>query len=190
MNKRVIKVMLALVIVFLVAYYVLKFFFPEEFVMMIETPGLVAAGEFIDKHLWLTCIMGICLGVLFDYFYFGAVCQQIKLNWKLFLIIVLYNTAYTLFVNLAPFELVSTQTNLLISLADVYMILLPVVFTRKLLPLSVTYSINAVAQLLTLSIRDIALLMLNMNSLTVLCMSFECYLWMLLCFMLFNYKRR
>lgn len=190
MNKKVIKVMLALVVVFLAAYYVLKCFFPAEFILMIETPGLVAAGNFIDNHVWLTCIMGIGIGILFDYFYFGAVCQQVKLNWKLFIIIVLYNIAYTLFVNLAPLEIVMNTSNILIIVANIYMILLPVMFTKQLLPLSVTYSINSVAQLLTLSIRDIGLLMLNMNSLTVLCMSFECYLWMLLCFMLFNYKQK
>lgn len=189
MNKKVLKTMIALVVIFLVALYVLKIFFPREFVMAIENEQLVKIGNYIDSHTWASIIMGVVIGIIFDYLYFGAVCQTMKLKWYFIAIIAVYNMGYSCFYFLVPESIVSNSTNILISLSTIYMILLPVLFTKNLLPLSVTYSINSISQLLSLSIRNIGMLMLNVNSLTIMFMSFDCYLWMFLLFMLFNYKK-
>ena len=181
--------MIALVVIFLVALYVLKIFFPEEFVMAIETKGLVKIGQFVDSHIWAHIIVGTVIGIIFDYLYFGAVCQRLRLNWILMVVIVLYNTAYSLFVYLAPANIVMEASNILVCMSVVYMILLPILFSRNLLPLSITYCINYVSQTLSLEIRNIGLLMLNATSITMILMSIECYFWMLLCFLLFNYRK-
>ena len=189
MNKKVLKTMIALVVIFLVALYVLKIFFPQEFVMAIETKGLVKIGQFVDSHIWAHIIVGTVIGIIFDYLYFGAVCQRLRLNWILMVVIVLYNTAYSLFVYLAPVNIVMEASNILVCISVVYMILLPILFSRNLLPLSITYCINYVSQTLSLEIRNIGLLMLNATSITMILMSIECYFWMLLCFLLFNYRK-
>ena len=190
MNKRVIKVMLALIIVFLAAYYVLKFFFPEEFVMMIETPGLVAAGEFIDKHLWLSIPLGTLIGFTTDYLYFGAVCRQRKLNKILLLCITVYSIAFELFYIFVPQDFIVENTNAIIVIQTCYMILLPMFFTKELKPLAITYSINSVAQLLTLSIRNLGMLLTYTTLLTNFLVCFESYLWLLLLFVLFNFYNK
>lgn len=189
MNRKVLKTMIALVVIFLCALYILKIFFPHEFVMAIETEQLITVGNYIDNHIWAKCLVGIAIGIIFDYLYFGAVCQMLKLKWYIIIIIFIYNVSYSLFVYLAPSDIVNECSNLLLSLSTIYMILLPVLFTKKLLPLSITYSINYMSQALSLSIRDIGLLMLNTNSLTMIIMSLECYFWVALCYMLFNYKK-
>ena len=56
MNKKVFISMLSLVISFLVGIYVLKIFFPEEFMMSIQNEQLVAIGKFIDSHIVITHI--------------------------------------------------------------------------------------------------------------------------------------
>lgn len=50
MNKKVFVSMLVLTIVFLAVMYVLKIFFPQEFMMSIQNERLVAVGSFIDNH--------------------------------------------------------------------------------------------------------------------------------------------
>ena len=59
MNKKVLKTMIALVIVFLLACYILKIFFPEQFVMSIENEKLIAIGNYIDNNAWAYYIFGI-----------------------------------------------------------------------------------------------------------------------------------
>lgn len=189
MNKKVLKTMIALVVIFLVALYVLKIFFPQEFVMAIENKVFVAVGTFIDSHKWASIIMGVLIGIVFDYLYFGAVCQTMRLKLPLIIAIFVYNIAYSCFFYLAPVNIVSQSTNIVICIADLYMILLPVIYTKKLLPLAVTFSVNSVAQNLSLNIRRLGLLMTSVNSITILFMSLECYLWVFLLFLLFNCKK-
>ena len=61
MTKNVIKTMLVLVIVYLVAWYVLKFFFPDWFVLQINNERLIEIGKFIDNHYLLDKLFGLVL---------------------------------------------------------------------------------------------------------------------------------
>lgn len=56
MNKKVLRVMIILVAVFLVALYVIKIFFPEQFAMSIENQVLINAGDYVDANVWLSKI--------------------------------------------------------------------------------------------------------------------------------------
>ena len=161
MNKKVLKTMIALVIIFLVALYVLKIFFPKEFVLAIQNKNLITIGNYVDSHKWASILMGFAISLIFDYLYFGAVCQTMKLKWYLVLIILSYNITYSCFFFLAPASIVAESTTIVVCVSTIYMILLPALFTRKLIPLSITYSVNYVSQSLSLNIRDIGLLMIN-----------------------------
>lgn len=181
--------MLALIIVFLAAYYVLKFFFPEEFIMSLEVLGLVQAGEFIDSHIWLSMPLGILIGVLSDYLYFGAVCQRLILNKFLILFSIVYNIAFECYYTFASPDVVAEFANLVIVIHTCYMLLIPLFFTNKLKPLAITYTIHSVAQLLTLSIRNLGMLLTHISLLINFIVCLESYLWLLLLFVLFNYKK-
>lgn len=189
MNKRVIKVMIALTIVFLLAQYILKIFFPAEFVMSINETNLVSMGEYIDTHLWATLLMGIILGFTTDYLYFGAVCGKFKLSKWLLLTMLIYNIAFTLCYNLLPQQLIINHTNLITAISIAYMLITPLFFTNSIYGLAITYSVNCVAQNISLAIRNFTVLLTNVNSLTMLVFSMESYLWLLLLFWLFNYKK-
>lgn len=51
MNKKVFVSMLVLSMSFLMGLYILKIFFPQEFVMSIENDRLMLIGNYIDNHL-------------------------------------------------------------------------------------------------------------------------------------------
>ena len=59
MNKKVLRTMITLVVVFLVALYVLKIFFPEQFVMAIQNEQFIAVGNFIDTNQFADYIFGM-----------------------------------------------------------------------------------------------------------------------------------
>lgn len=190
MNKKVLKTMLALVIVFLCALYVLKIFFPEQFAMSVQNQTLINIGTYIDTHAWSYFAIQFVIGCLFDYMYFGAVCRRYKLHWSLFIIIVLYNIGFASFYTFGSAELIMNMSTIVVAISSCYMILTPMFYTRELRPLSIAYCVNYVAQTLSLNIRNLSLLMTNANSLIMILMSLECYLWMFLLLMLFNYDKK
>lgn len=75
--------MLTLTIVFLIALYVAKLFFPNEFLIVVEWENIVNIGNFIDSIPYVKLAFFIGIGLVFDYLYFGAVCQRFKLGAKL-----------------------------------------------------------------------------------------------------------
>ena len=81
MNKKVFKTMIALVVIFLIALYVLKIFFPEQFVMSIENENLIAIGNYIDNNTWAYYLFGIATSFLTYWLYLCAVCKQWYLKW-------------------------------------------------------------------------------------------------------------
>lgn len=190
MNKRVFISMLVLTITFLVGLYILKIFFPNEFIMVIENERLIAIGEFIDNHIAIDFILGVILGIIFDYLYFGAVCRKLKLNFKLILIIIVYNIIYNSLYTFLPANIISEYSSIFVIASTIYMILLPTLFTKELLPLSITYTINSISQLLSLSIRNLNILLTTSNFMTMFLMTIETYLWLVLCLIIFNYKEK
>lgn len=190
MNKKVFISMLLLCICFLTGLYVLKGFFPEEFMMSIQNDKLITIGTFIDNHRLLYCLVYFVSGLISDYLYFGAVCRQVKLNWKLLLIIIIYDLMFAGLYAFGSAQLILELSNIIIALSSTYMIFVPMLFTKEIRPLSITYTANAISQLLSLSIRSLPLLLITSNILTTLLMSIECYFWLLLCFIIFNYKGR
>src|SRR5699024_11955285 len=62
---------ISLVVIFLIACYVLKIFFPEQFVLSVENETIITIGNYIDNNKWASIIYGIIIGCVFDYFYFG-----------------------------------------------------------------------------------------------------------------------
>ena len=53
MNKNVIRAMIYLVCVYLCAWYVLKFSFPEQFALKINNPSIIKFGQYVDSHIAL-----------------------------------------------------------------------------------------------------------------------------------------
>ena len=76
MNKRVLKTMLALVLAFLSAIYILKIFLPEQFVFIIENEQLIAIGKHVDNNIWLYNIIAIVTTFISYWLYLGAVLKK------------------------------------------------------------------------------------------------------------------
>lgn len=104
------------------------------------------------------------IGLIFDFFYFGAVCRQKILEWRLLLIVVLYNVALNIYYCFAPFDIIVRYSMLVMVVSSCYMILLPTLFTNELLPLAVTYCVNLISQELFIMIKDVVTISANANS--------------------------
>ena len=184
MNKKVLKTMIALVVIFLCALYVLKIFFPEEFVMVIENEQLIKIGEYVDNNLWLHIILACITSFITYWLYLCAVTRKWYLNWKEILmvlgVIAITQTLYSF----------DETVDLASGISIISMLILPVFSKADLKDVAIVFSIHYMAQLLSTLIRGLPLLLTNVNYATIFLMTIECYFWLLLFYLYFNVKRR
>lgn len=181
MNKKVLKVMIALVMIFLCAFYVLKIFFPEQFVMVIENERLVQIGEYIDNHLWLYIMITCVTNFITYWLYLCAVTHKWYLNWKE-IVTVLCVIALTQGV----YEFDETLAS---GIHIIAMICLPLISSAQLKEVAIVFSFNYLSQLLSTLIRNLPLLLTNVNFMTIFLMTLEQYFWLLLFYLYFNFKK-
>ncbi len=180
MNKKVFVSMLALTFIFLVGLYVAKIFFPNEFIMVIENEKLVEIGYYIDSHEWLYYICCGLVSFVTYYLYCCACCGRAKLKFYEILLII---AVIVLVRGISIFD-----TNISYAIQVSSFLFLPYLMKGKLRNSAITYTIHCLAQALSLSIRNLPLYLTHINFITSLLMAFECYLWLILLCVIFNYK--
>lgn len=181
MNKKVLKTMIALVIVFLLACYILKIFFPEQFVLSVENEIIIAIGNYIDNNKWAYYLFGIFTSFLTYWLYLCAVCRKWYLNWWQCLI-VLATIGISIGLNFI-------DVNLYTALSYSSFVFLPMIFKANLKQVGIVYSIHLLSQAITLSVRNLTLYLAVINSLNIFILSIDTYLILLLFYLFFNYKK-
>lgn len=181
MTKNVIKTMLMLVVGYLLAWYVLKIFFPEWFVLQVNNERLIAIGDFIDNSFILDNLLGLVMSYITYTLYLGALCEIKHLNLKQSLIVC---GVYILGIFVQKYDIsLSTYYNI------IAMIVLPAIFNCSSKRLALVFTAHFLCQWLSLSIRQLSTKVLVYNSLTCLIMTIECYFWLLLWYLWFNYNK-
>lgn len=181
MNKKVLKTMIALVVIFLIGLYILKIFFPEQFVFVINNQKLITIGNYISSHWWLQEICDIITSFITYWLYLGATLRKWRLGWRE-IVAVLITIAIT-------HGLYFVDTTLSSGLCIIAMFILPTIFKAKLFDVTVVFSIHYMSQMLSTLIRGLPLLLTDINYITMLLLIIECYFWLLLLYLCFNYKK-
>lgn len=184
MNRKVFKVMIALVVIFLTGLYVLKIFMPEQFVLSVENEIIITIGTYIDNNAWAYYLFGILTSFITYWLYLCAVCRRWYLKW--------YEILTVLVVIGATLGLSVVDVNLYTALSYSSFIFLPLLFDKnvRLRDIVIVFTIHIFSQALSLSIRDLEVYMTNVNSLTVCMLGIESYFWLLLFYIYFNYNKK
>lgn len=181
MNKRVFISMLMLSVAFLVGLYVAKVFFPQEFMMSIQNEQIVKVGEFIDSHEWLYYI---CCGLtsFITYWLYCCACSgRLCLKWyeiiEILIVIVLCRVVNFYDTNLATIISWSSFA------------FLPALMGGELKRCAIVFTTHSISQGLSIKIRSLPMYLTNTNFVTTCFMTLECYFWLLLFYIVFNYKK-
>lgn len=180
-NKKIYVSMLVLAISFLVAMYVLKIFFPQEFMLAIQNERIVTVGEFIDNHIWLRYLCALITSFATYWLYCCACCHRLKLKW--------YECLYILVTIIAVRVISMFDVNLSTAIQFASFIYLPALMKGYLGTTAIVSLVHYIAQCLMLSIRNLPMYLTTMNYVTVLFMGIETYLWLILFYIVFNYKK-
>lgn len=181
MNKKVFISMLILTISFLVSFYVLKIFFPQEFMMSIQNEQLIKIGTFINSN---EILFYICGGItaFITYWLFLCCCKRkLSLNWKESLVII----AFIVIIRLVSLYDLNISTH--ISISSFFII--PLIFKYDLKTATIVYTIHGFSQVLSLSIRNLTMYLASGNFITMTLLAFDMYLWLILCYVICNYKK-
>lgn len=182
-SKKLYVSMLVLTIFLLVGWYVLKIFYPQEFVMTIENEKIISIGNFIDSKEWLYTLCCVVTSTITYYLYIGASSHRFKLKLYEILLIVLVALGIRL-IGLY----VSADLRTILSACSFF--ILPAIMGSDLKTLSIVYCTHSIAQYLSLQIRNLPLFFGNVpNFVTMIFMTFDCYLWLILMYIIFNYKK-
>lgn len=184
MNKKVFISMLVLSIVFLVGMYVLKIFFPQEFVLAVENERIIAIGTFIDSHEWLYYV---CCGItafITYYLYCCACARKLYLKW---------NEVIYILITIVLIRVISLYVNDAISLVINWtsFAFLPALCKGEMKVCGIIFATHSLMQVLSLNIRNLTIYFTNnLNVITTILMTIECYFWLLLFYIIFNYKKK
>ena len=174
--------MLVLTMVFLVGLYVAKIFFPQDFMLVIQNENLVKVGTYIDTHKWLYYI---CCGIpaFITYWLFLCACShRLRLKW--------YECFYilaTVIINRLAAIYADVAITTAISLAS--FLFLPALCKGDIKACGIVYTVHVLAQALSLGIRNLPIYLTSINFMTSLFMTIECYFWLILFYVVFNYKK-
>lgn len=181
MNRKVFKVMIALVVIFLTGLYVLKIFMPEQFVLSVENEIIITIGTYIDNNAWAYYLFGILTSFITYWLYLCAVCRRWHLKW--------YEILTVLVVIGGSIGLSLWDTNVYSSYSVITFIVLPLLFKSDLKTVAVVFSIHSLSQTMSLTIRNLPMYITTYTSLNIFLLSIDMYLWLLLFYIYFNYKK-
>ena len=86
----------------LIAFYVLKIFFPEFIIGVAETPKIVELGTIIQNNKWYLRLFNLFIGYTHGYIYCCACCRVGKLDWKGNVILLVANIVLLLIMEFYP----------------------------------------------------------------------------------------
>lgn len=182
MNIKIARTLLILCIVYIVAFYVVKFIFPDFLLLQITDTNVLNFGNFIESGIVYKYIYYMVSTFLTFYLFICASRGSFKLNWKE-LIYLLIATALCKAVNeLIPELYVHTSTSC--------MFLLAFLCKGKLSYSAITFTIHGFLSQFLFSIRGFETIISKINIASGFILSIECYSWMLILSLLFYLKEK
>lgn len=182
MRKKVFTTMLSLSVCFLVGMYVLKIFFPEEFMMSIQNEKLITIGKFIDNNIFLSHLCSSITMFLVYYLYSSACCRRIKLGFKHIVVILITIILIKVFGFI--------DTNIASILRWTSFMFIPALCDGNLKIGAFIFTTHSLLQGLSIGIRNLPMYLTDVNSITSLFMVAECYLWLFIMCLIFNFKNK
>ena len=180
MNKKVFISMLSLSISFLIGMYILKIFFPQEFMLSIQNEKIILIGNYIDSHSWLYYI---CCGItsFITYWLYCCACKhKLYLKWYEILLVI----ATIIICRVVNFY----DTNMAMIISWCSFMFLPALMGGDIKTSAIVLTIHSISQGLSINIRGLPMYLTTTNFLTMFMFGMESYLWLLLMYIIFNYK--
>lgn len=170
----------------LALFYVAKIFFPEWIVGIAEIPSIVAFGNFVDSHKWAYCLYQIFVSFCSGYFYYCACSRTYKLSLKQILVMFSFIFAGLIIQLFFP-NIYTPYTYVMLIICSFCITLVGENTNYKTFRSTVLcFTIDIMAQAVSLEIRNIIMLSNSVNSATVTILLIDAIIWRVLLYLFFN----
>lgn len=180
MNKRIAKTLLILCIAYIIGYYILKFVFPEQLLLVVTDPNIIKLGKFVESNIIIENIFRVLTSFITYYLFSCACTGRFKFKWYEFLIIL----AFSIISRLCTIYLPNLYTHTATSI----MLLLPTILKGKLLYTSISFVLHGYLTQFLLQIRGFETIILQYNLISGIALMVECYVWLVILALFFNLK--
>jgi hypothetical protein len=161
--------------------YIIKLFFPQFVIEVAEFESITRIGHYIDNHKWAWYLFSIVISFITCYLTCCASCRRSKLNNKE--IVILLATILILY---AVREFLPMQFTVL-NYAS--LIVLPCIFKGDFKATAICFTSINLLQTMTLEIRNLSSMIVNFNFASSLILLIDVYIFQVLLYFLFNYKK-
>ena len=182
MNIKIAKTMLALCIIYIVGFYILKFIFPNTLLLVITDPTILKFGDFIQSWTGYLHIYQVLSSYLTFYLFVCASRGSFKLKWYEALYILGAVVICKLINMFAPDFYVHSSMSC--------MLLLAFLCKGKLGYTSISFTIHGLLSQFLFSIRGFETIIMKINVASGFVMSLECFVWLTLLGLIFYLKEK
>lgn len=161
---------------------ILKIIFPEFVVETAQSEWIVSLGEYIDTHKWAWYVASAILSIIMNFFYCCACCKKktlSKVEW-----------CYILLSIVISFAIREHSPQYYTTANWCFAVLLPCIMHCDPIALGVCFTVNILGQATTLYIRNIISMVANYNFATLLVLMIDLYIWLILLYFIFNFKKK
>jgi hypothetical protein len=160
--------------------YILKIFFPNFVIEVAHIESITRIGHYIDNHKWAWYLASILLSFVTYYFTACACCKTKSLN--TFGVICVIATV------LSMYTIKEFLPALYVGANACSMILLPFILRADFKATTVVFVSTTLLQSITLTVRDIAIMVIDANYATMLILTIDYYILLGLLYFYYNYE--
>lgn len=182
MNIKIAKTMLALCIVYIIGFYVLKFIFPEYLLLAITDESLLHFGKVVESWTGYVHIVQFATTFITLYLFACASSARFKIKW-IELVYLLVGTALT---NLVLYLAPELYTHTSISI----MLIMAMLFKGKLAYTVISFTLHGFLSQFLFSIRGFETIIMHINAISGVMMTIECWVWLVLVGIIFYLKEK
>ena len=182
MNKKIAKTLLVLCVVYMLGFYLLKYIFPEKFILYITDANILTLGKFIESNIIVTYITYFISGFLTFYLFTCASTGTFKIKLRELITIIICTIINILVTTFLPEFMAHISTCL--------MFICAYICNGKYKYSIISFTIHGIMSQLLFSIRGFETILINYNMATGLVLSLECFMWLVILSLIFNISKK
>lgn len=182
MNIKIAKTMLALCIIYIVGFYILKFIFPDQLLLVVTDPNILKFGEFIESSIIIKIIYWLITGFITFYLFTSASKGSFRLKW--------YELIYVLCATIINILITTYLPDLMVHTSISLMFILAWLCKGKISYATITFVIHGFLQQFLFSIRGFDTIIMNINTASGLILTIERYVWLVILGLVFYLREK
>lgn len=173
----------------LLTIYLVKIINPAFIVGVAETESVVKFGQYIDTHKWAYYLATSIMTFIVGYIYCCACCKKKFLNIKDVIVVICSMIVSLVCQIFIPQYFSVIDMCLMIAMPMIINALDRNTYASKFYSFGITFIIHNLAQIISLQIRDIVLMVAQYNYATLIILMIDVYIWLFILYFYFNFKK-